>query len=89
MGMRGADIQQMQQLEQRFSQESAAVQDLVRRLDTTLAGTQWTGPAADRFRQEWDQQFKRALGALTEALNQNSVAVRNQWQGIAAATGGG
>jgi uncharacterized protein YukE len=59
------------------------------RLHTALHGTQWTGPAAERFKQEWDQQFRPALNALTNALNENSAAIRNQWQGIAAATGGG
>ena len=85
MGMQGADIMQMQQLEQRLSQESTAVRELMSRIDQALLNTQWTGPAADRFKQEWSENFVKALTTLSEALGQNAAAVRNRWQAFEAA----
>ncbi len=85
MGMQGADIMQMQQLEQRLSQESQAVRELMSRIDQALSNTQWTGPAADRFKQEWSGNFVKALNTLSEALGQNASAVRNRWQAFEAA----
>jgi WXG100 family type VII secretion target len=85
MGMQGADIMQMQQLEQRLQQESGAVTELMNRIDQSLANVQWTGPAADRFKQEWSENFKKALTTLSEALGQNASAVRNRWQAFEAA----
>lgn len=85
MGMQGADIASMQQLEQRLQQESAAVRDLMQRINGSLQNTQWTGPAADRFKQEWAGEFQKALTTLSDALAQNAVAVRNRWQAFEAA----
>jgi uncharacterized protein YukE len=87
-GAVGANIPQMQALEQRMQQESAAVQELMTRIESTLRGTVWEGAAATRFREEWDTQFKKALTTLSQALEQNAVAVRNTWQAIQTATGG-
>lgn len=85
MGMQGADIMQMQQLEQRLQQESAAVKELMQRIDQTLSNTQWTGPAAERFKQEWTGDFRKALTTLSDALGQNAATVRNRWQAFEAA----
>ena len=85
MGMQGADIMQMQQLEQRLQQESQTVTELMGRIDQALSNVQWTGPAADRFKQEWSENFKKALTTLSDALGQNASAVRNRWQAFEAA----
>ena len=85
MGMQGADIMQMQQLEQRLRQESGAVNELMGRINSALTNTQWTGPAADRFKQEWNDQFVKALQTLSNALGQNADAVKGRWQAFEAA----
>jgi uncharacterized protein YukE len=85
MGMSGADIAQMQQLEQRLKQESSAVTELMTRIDQALVNTQWTGPAADRFRQEWSNDFRKALMTLSNALGENATAVQNRWRAFEAA----
>jgi uncharacterized protein YukE len=87
-GAVGANIPQMQALEQRMQQESVAVQELMQRIDNALRSTVWEGAHAIRFREEWDTQFKKALTALSQALDQNAVSVRNTWQAIQTATGG-
>jgi uncharacterized protein YukE len=83
--MSGADIAQMQQLEQRLKQESSAVTELMSRIDQALVNTQWTGPAADRFRQEWSNDFRKALMTLSNALGENATAVQNRWRAFEAA----
>ena len=83
--MSGADIAQMQQLEQRLNQESGAVTELMNRIDQALVNTQWTGPAADRFRQEWSNDFRKALMTLSNALGENATAVQNRWRAFEAA----
>ena len=85
MGMSGADIAQMQQLEQRLKQESSAVTELMTRIDQALVNTQWTGPAAERFRQEWSNDFRKALMTLSNALGENATAVQNRWRAFEAA----
>jgi len=85
MGMSGADIAQMQQLEQRLKQESSSVTELMNRIDQALVNTQWTGPAADRFRQEWSNDFRKALMTLSNALGENATAVQNRWRAFEAA----
>jgi WXG100 family type VII secretion target len=85
MGMQGADIEQMKQLEQRLQNESGSVNELMQRITQTLGSTNWTGPAADRFKQEWNDQFSKALKTLSEALGQNAQAVRARWQAFEAA----
>jgi uncharacterized protein YukE len=83
--MSGADIAQMQQLEQRLKQESSSVTELMQRIDQALANTQWTGPAADRFRQEWSNDFRKALMTLSNALGENATAIQNRWRAFEAA----
>jgi uncharacterized protein YukE len=85
MGMSGADIAQMQTLEGRLKQESAAVTELMQRIDQALSNTQWTGPAAERFRQEWTNDFRKALMTLSNALGENATAVQNRWRAFQAA----
>lgn len=87
MGMTGADIAQMEQLERTLSQESGAVKELQTRITNTLNSTNWTGPAAERFKQEWNENFSRALNTLSDALGQNAAAVKNRTEAFRAAAG--
>jgi uncharacterized protein YukE len=84
--MVGGSLEQMQVLEQRFTADAQAVGDLQRRVTATLGNTTWTGPAADRFRQEWNGTFVGALHRLQEALTENAALVRNRRQAIQTAT---
>lgn len=82
----GGDPQQMQQLAQTFRAEAGAVEQLTARINGTLNNTVWTGPAADRFRQEWETSFRQALTRLQEALNENAAVVDNRMRAITEAT---
>lgn len=82
----GGDPQQMQQLAGRFRHEAQAVADLQARITAALGDTVWTGPAAERFRQEWDGTFRQALVRLQEALDQNARIVDDRLRAITEAT---
>lgn len=86
MSILGANPEQMQQLAVRFRNEARAVSDLQGRITGTLADTVWTGPAAERFRSEWETSFRQALTRLEAALDDNAQQVERRLQAITEAT---
>jgi uncharacterized protein YukE len=86
MTMVGGNLEQLRMLEHQFTADAETVGDLQRRVTATLTNTTWTGPAADRFRQEWNGNFVGALTRLQEALADNAAVVRSRTQAIQQAT---
>lgn len=86
MSMVGGNLEQLDGLERSFRTESQNVGQLVARISTTLNGTTWLGPAAERFKTEWSQNFSRSLQQLQQALDQQAAYVANRRQAIATAT---
>ncbi|MCU1462713.1 MAG: hypothetical protein JWO37_2788 [Acidimicrobiales bacterium] len=84
--MWGGNLDQMQTLDSTFTSQAQAVADLTSRIASTLHGTAWTGPAADRFRLDWSGQFQPALQKLGQALTDNATIVRNRRAAIETAT---
>ena len=85
-GMMGGDLAQLDSLRRTFTDQSQAVDVLRGAVDGALGSTQWTGPAADRFRNEWASTFVPALRRLQEALNENASVVQNRREAIQTAT---
>ncbi|MDP9402056.1 MAG: hypothetical protein M3P85_01700 [Actinomycetota bacterium] len=86
MQMVGGSLEQMQVLEQQFTTDAQTVGELQQRITSRVSNTTWTGPAAERFRSEWNATFVGALTRLQEALNENAAIVRNRRQAIQTAT---
>ena len=86
LSMVGGSLEQMQALEHQFASDAQAVGDLQRRITAAVSNTTWTGPAADRFRSEWNGTFVGALSRLQEALQENAGVVRNRRTAIQTAT---
>ena len=84
--MVGGDLEQLQVLEQQFRSDAQAVSDLRARISGLLAGTAWTGPAAEHFREEWNGTFAAALNHLSSALAENATVIASRRQAIFAAT---
>ncbi len=67
----GAQIEQLQSLEKTFNTQAGNVESMTSGITNQLGSTQWEGPAADRFRNEWSSEFapmlKKLVTALTEA----------------------
>ncbi len=84
--MLGANPVEMEQLQSRFTASSGDVETLMSRIDATITQTTWTGPAADRFRDQWNTQFRPALVNLTGALTDNAGIVGQRLAAIRTAT---
>lgn len=86
-GLYGGSLGDMQQLSSHFNSESETLQSLIGRLntDTNNSSSIWTGPAADRFRSDW-QGFQPTLNKLVAALQDASKAVATNASNIEAAT---
>lgn len=63
----GGQLDEMAQLARILDSNGSQAQQIRSAIDRTLAGTTWTGPAADRFRDSW-AQFSPSLDKLREAL---------------------
>lgn len=85
-GMMGGDLAQLDVLRKTFTDQGQAVEGLRTAIDGALGSTQWTGPAADRFRSEWGSSFVPALRRLQDALAENATVVHNRREAIQAAT---
>lgn len=82
----GGDLEQLTVLEQRFRNDAQSVTELRARITSVLSSTAWTGPAAERFRGEWNGTFSTALNNLAGALQENAGVIASRRQAIAAAT---
>ena len=85
-GMMGGDLAQLDSLRRTFTDQVQAVDVLRGAVDGALGSTQWTGPAADRFRNEWASSFVPALRRLQDALSENALVVQNRREAIQTAT---
>jgi uncharacterized protein YukE len=86
MSMVGGNLDQLDGLERSFRTESQNVAQLVSRITATINATTWLGPAAQRFKDDWAQNFSRSLSQLQQALDQQAAFVANRRQAIATAT---
>lgn len=68
MVMIGADPEQLAHLGRTMRQQMGAIEGMVRTVSNGLAATAWTGPARQRFENEWNQSFKVALQRLVQAF---------------------
>jgi len=85
-GMIGGDLAQMQQLATQLTRAGQEIQQLQSTVTNGVVGTQWTGPASERFRNAWNDQYKRNLEQLQTALNELSDEVRKRRDALEAAS---
>jgi uncharacterized protein YukE len=83
----GGNLGEMDSLAVNFDTQGGKVEELRSAVSGILVNTSWTGPAADRFRNEWETTFTTALAQLRAALADNAQVVRNRREAIALATG--
>jgi len=67
-GMYGANPEQLAGLGRTLTQQIEAIRGVMRTVDNALGSTVWSGPAHDRFVQEWEGSFTAALNNLNEAF---------------------
>lgn len=74
----GGEIEQMSVLSSTFTTECANVGDLTAHIDGQVTQTWWVGPAADRFREAWNGEFKNMLSRLQAALTDAATEVNRR-----------
>ena len=68
MTMYGANPEELRGLGASLTAQIERIDAVTSTVDGVLNGTNWTGPARDRFVEEWNNSFKSALGKLNEAF---------------------
>ena len=77
-GQIGAELGQLQSLKKTFDASAQKTIELKTSVHSSLEGTWWKGPAADRFRQAWASEFEPALMKLEAALKEAGVEVNRR-----------
>lgn len=73
MAVWGLDVQQVRQLGQQLNQKAGEIESILGSLTSALNGTQWEGPDATAFRNEWSGQHTSALKQVINALRDAST----------------
>jgi len=73
---------QLESLGQSFNRESQSVAQLTSTIGGQVQSTWWKGPAADRFRSEWESEFAPTLRRLEAALQQASQEIGRRHQAL-------
>lgn len=68
MAMWGLDVQQVRQLGVQLDQKAGDIESALQTLTSTLGSTQWEGPDATAFRNDWSGQHTSALRQVAQAL---------------------
>ncbi|MEL6889970.1 MAG: hypothetical protein AAFP84_00115 [Actinomycetota bacterium] len=68
MSMFGANPDELHALGTTLKQQIGAVDSIIRAVDGPVGSIAWTGPARERFLEEWNGNFKSALTRLNEAF---------------------
>ena len=71
----GAEMGQLQSLGQSFQRESGNVSQLTATISGQVQSTWWKGPASDRFRLAWENDFAPTLRRLEAALAEASQEI--------------
>lgn len=72
MAVWGLDVEQVRQLSSKLNQEATAIQQVLSTLTNQLGNTQWTGPDAEQFRNDWSGTHTAALNRVVNALQDAS-----------------
>ncbi len=68
MAVWGLDVEQVRQLSTQLNQKAADIESILSTLTAALNGTQWEGPDASQFRNDWSGQHTASLRNVASAL---------------------
>lgn len=74
MAIWGQDIQQVRNLANQLNQKANDIQAILAQLTSTLGSTQWMGPDANRFRNDWSGTHTAELKKVIAGLHAASAA---------------
>jgi hypothetical protein len=69
MTMFGANPDQLAALGRNLQLQMESINGVLSTVSSTLAGTDWVGPARDQFEGDWNSTFRTALTRLNEAFD--------------------
>jgi len=69
MSQMGADLEQLARLREALLQQAEVIEGVSRSVSRQLSDTTWHGPAAERFRGSWADDFEPTLRRLQSALH--------------------
>jgi uncharacterized protein YukE len=79
--MLGADPDRLDDLARRMRDAAAQLQRIERQLTRLVNAQVWVGPAADRYRQEWNSRHRASLGRTGHLLRSAQVRLQlNAWE---------
>lgn len=64
----GLDVQQVRDLATNLDREADSIDQILSKLTGVLNGTQWSGPDATQFRNDWQGSHTTALRKVGQAL---------------------
>ncbi|NUS72160.1 MAG: WXG100 family type VII secretion target [Corynebacteriales bacterium] len=81
----GGELEEMAQLSRTFADNATSATTIRTTVNNVLTTTTWTGPAADRFRDAWNQ-FAPSLDQLSQALSDAGQEVQRRREALDNAT---
>ena len=73
----GLDVQQVRDLATNLDREADSIDQILSKLTGILSNTQWTGPDATQFRNDWQSSHATSLRKVAEALRAVSSQARS------------
>lgn len=86
-GRIGGTVEQMHTMGAKFSSEAAELESLVSRVSAQLASTDWEGGVAERFRAQWDGEFKNTFAQVAQGLRECAGEVQQHANALTQAGG--
>lgn len=86
-GTHGVTPEELTSLGRTLTAQIEAVNTIISAVDNPLASIAWSGPAKDKFTEEWNGNFKTALARLTEAFQVAGTDCQQRAEGARIALG--
>lgn len=86
-GTHGVTPEELTRLGGTLKAQIDAVNAIISAVDTPLGSIAWSGPAREKFTDEWNGAFKSALGRLNEAFQAAGTDCEQRAEGARIALG--
>jgi WXG100 family type VII secretion target len=86
-GRIGGTVEQMNTMGAQFNNEADTLNSLVARVTSQLNATDWEGGAAQRFRDQWNGEFRSTFAQVEQGLRECATEVRNRAEALTQAGG--
>lgn len=74
----GIDTQYSRDASRQMDSQASDLAGMVNDVSALVDSVLWLGPAAERFKQDWDGSLRPELQAATESLHENAAELRRR-----------